>query len=340
MKITKSSGQVSQSSSGDTHQFKISANGTAFQILSSGLYSNKQAAVLRELACNAADAHVAAGIPKTPISVTLPTEKDRDLAIRDFGLGMSHEQILSLYTTYFSSDKRDSNAFVGGLGLGSKSPFAYTNSFTVTSIHKGVKRIYTCNIATDGAPTVTSLSEAPTDEAQGVEVSLLTKPQDLHLFMREASNVFQWFDTPPTFNVDIKFANGQESVFRTPAYDIGVRFGSGHCIKMGNVAYPLQAQSLDLPTSTIWPKLIASIPLVLKAPIGHLQVAASREALQYDPTTKKNLLQLYQQAYNDIARRIVAEFSNPSNTSVWEQESAAIQWVSKNLAQPERKLVS
>ena len=338
MKIAKSSGQTSQSSSSDTHQFKISANGTAFQILSSGLYSNKHAAVLRELGCNAADAHVAAGIAKTPIQVTLPTETNRELTIRDFGPGMSHEQILSLYTTYFSSDKRDSNAFVGGLGLGSKSPFAYTNSFTVTSIHQSVKRIYTCNIANDGAPTVTRLREEPTTEPQGIEVRLLTKQQDMHLFMREASNVFQWFDTTPTFNVPVEFHNAKQVTLSTPAYDIGQGYGAVHFIKMGNVAYPLQQNSLDLPATTLWPQLLARIPLILKAPIGHLQVAASREALQYDPTTKKNLLQLYQQAYNDISRRIVAEMSEPSRTTVWTQESAALEWYRKNLPNLDKKL--
>lgn len=338
MKIAKSSGQASQSSSSDTHQFKISANGTAFQILSSGLYSNKQAAVLRELGCNAADAHVAAGIASTPIRVTLPTENNRELAIRDFGLGMNHEQILSLYTTYFSSDKRDSNAFVGGLGLGSKSPFAYTNSFTVTSIHQGIKRIYSCNIANDGAPTVTRLREEPTSEPQGIEVRLLTKLHDMHLFMREASNVFQWFETLPVFNVPVEYHQAKMHTLSTPAYNIGKGYGSSHFIKMGNVAYPLHMASLDLPADTLWPQLLNRIPLTLKSPIGYLQVAASREALQYDPTTKKHLLQLYQQAYNDIARRIVAEMVDPSRATAWAQETAVQEWCRKYLPSLDPKL--
>ena len=340
MKIAKSSGQVSQSSSNDTHQFKISANGTAFQILSSGLYSNKHAAVLRELGCNAADAHVAAGIPTTPIVVTLPTETSRDLVIRDFGLGLSHEQVLSLYTTYFSSDKRDSNAFVGGLGLGSKSPFAYTNSFTVTSINGGFKQIYSCNIGPDGAPTVTRLSKEKTNDAQGIEVRLLTRAQDQHLFYREAQNVFQWFETPPLFNIDVPFAKPKAIVLKTPAYDIGSGYGFTQLVKMGNVTYPLQLSELDLPGDGLWSQLISKIPLVLKAPIGHLQVAASREALQYDPTTKKHLVQLYQQAYNDMARRIVAAMNDPMHTTEWAQECAVQEWVHAYLRDNDRALIN
>lgn len=341
MKIAKSSGQISQSSSTETHQFKISANGTAFQILSSGLYSNKHAAVLRELGCNAADAHVAAGIGTQPFMVTLPTDVSRDLVIRDFGLGLSHEQVLSLYTTYFSSDKRDSNAFVGGLGLGSKSPFAYTDSFTVTSIHKGTKSIYTCNIAADGAPSVTRLlEEKNSTEASGMEVRLLTKMQDMHLFLREASNVFQWFDTPPTFNVPVEFVRARNVTFSAPAYDITSVYGGTQLIKMGNVVYPLQQRELDLSSGTLWPVLITSMPLVLKSPIGYLQVAASREALQYDPTTKKNLLQLYQQAYNDIARRMIGVLTDPTHTTAWSQESALLGWVAKHIPRADSKNLS
>lgn len=336
MKLNAKSSLNAQSSSSDTHQFQISANGTAFQILSSGLYSNKAGAVLRELGCNAADAHVAAGIAKTPIVVNLPTTSSQELSIRDYGLGLNHEQVLSLYTTYFSSDKRDSNAFVGGLGLGSKSPFAYTDSFTVSSINAGVKRLYTCNIGSDGAPTVTRLHEEHTTEHSGMEIKLLIQPQDIQLFHREAVNMFQWFETRPTFNIQLnEFVNRNVFRFECPSYAIGT---NTNMVKMGNVAYPLSVRELNL-TDSIWMSLIQGIPLLLKSPIGHLQVAASREALQYDPDTKKNLVQLYQQAYNDIARRLVAAMMDVKNTNTWEQECALKLWVDKNLGHVNNKLL-
>lgn len=46
---------------GKTREFQIAANAQAFKILSSGLYSNKPRAIIREVCCNAWDAHVAAG---------------------------------------------------------------------------------------------------------------------------------------------------------------------------------------------------------------------------------------------------------------------------------------
>lgn len=57
----------------DEGEFRIKASSTAFAILSSGLYSNKFKAILRELGCNAYDSHVEAGYPEKPFTVHLPT---------------------------------------------------------------------------------------------------------------------------------------------------------------------------------------------------------------------------------------------------------------------------
>ena len=333
MKLATNTAASAQSSSEDTHKFQISANGTAFQILSSGLYSNKIAAVLRELSCNAADAHVAAGKASTPIEVFLPTESDPKLVIRDHGPGLSHEQVLSLYTTYFSSNKRDSNAFVGGLGLGSKSPFAYTNAFTVQSIHNHVKRLYSCNIGEDGAPTVTKLHEEPTTAPSGVEVSLLTEPRDRLRFHHEAANVYRWFDVRPLLNTkpeEVVYTDA--SLFDCPAYTVRGHYSDKTMMaKMGNVAYPLSIADLGIAGDHPLYSICLAIPLVIKSPIGHLQVAASREALQYDPTTKKHALQLLQLAYHDIAKRMLAAMDAPECTTRFLKDAAVVAWVARHL---------
>ena len=113
--------------------FGILANGKMFNILSSKIYTDKIAAPLRELACNAYDAHVAAGKKNVPFDVFIPTYDNPTFYIEDFGVGMDAQEIEELYSTYGASTKTDSNKFVGCLGLGSKSPFAYTDNFTVVS---------------------------------------------------------------------------------------------------------------------------------------------------------------------------------------------------------------
>src|SRR5574341_1398425 len=100
---------VSSSGLQETGGFKIRTNAHAFRLLSSGLYSDKVAAVLREIGCNAADAHVEAGTPSLPFEVKLPNRIDSQFYIKDWGPGLSHDRVMGLYTTYFDSTKQDSN---------------------------------------------------------------------------------------------------------------------------------------------------------------------------------------------------------------------------------------
>ena len=55
---------------------------------------------------------------------------------------------------------------LGVLGLGSKSPFAYTDQFTVESFQGGTKRTYTAYKNEDGNPVFALLNEQETDETQ------------------------------------------------------------------------------------------------------------------------------------------------------------------------------
>src|SRR5208282_3082230 len=98
--------------------------------------------------CNAWDAHVMAGKGDLSFEIHLPTDFEPVFRITDYGTGLSHEDVMNLYCTYFATNKNDSNDVVGAMGLGSESPFCYTQSqddsqgFTVVSRFQGVKRIY------------------------------------------------------------------------------------------------------------------------------------------------------------------------------------------------------
>jgi HSP90 family molecular chaperone len=111
--------------------FTIAQTSKMFKILSDSLYSDKVMAVIRELSTNAYDSHISAG-NKNPFKVVLPNSANPNFIVRDYGTGLSQTDMENLYTTYGASNKNDSNDFVGCLGLGSKSPFAYSKSFTTS----------------------------------------------------------------------------------------------------------------------------------------------------------------------------------------------------------------
>jgi hypothetical protein len=103
----------------------------------------------------------------------------------------------SLYTTYGASNKNDSNDFVGCLGLGSKSPFAYTKSFTTSSYYDGQKYTYIAAIDDNGVPTLNLFNVSDTDEPNGLEISFAVKQYDFTEFSQKAIRIFHYFKMKP-----------------------------------------------------------------------------------------------------------------------------------------------
>jgi hypothetical protein len=268
-------------------EFRIRNSAKAFSILSSGLYANKVRAIIRELSCNAVDSHVAAGKADTPFDVHLPNALEPHFSIRDYGTGLSHEQVTQIYTTYFESTKTNSNAFIGALGLGSKSPFSYTENFTVTAIQNSKKGIYSAFINGDGVPSIALMMTEDTDEPAGVEVKFSVNDRyDFDKFRQEARQVYTHFSLKPVVsgNNDFRF-----DLIDYESRDIiagvhAVKGGRGSTAVMGNIAYPIDIPTADqtIPADV---RALLGCGLELHFGIGELDFQASREGLSYIPST-------------------------------------------------------
>ncbi len=284
MRITNNTQTLERGGVGEESTFRIKANARAFSILSSNLYADKIKAVIRELSCNAWDSHVAAGKQDTPFDVHLPNSMEPWFSVTDYGLGLSHEQVMDLYTTYFSSTKSDSNDYVGALGLGSKSPFAYTNGFDVVSTFNGEQHSYAMFINEAGEPSVAKLGVQNTTAPNGVMVKLPVKRDDMGTFCQTAAEVFMWFTNQPVVSGNSNYR--QRVITRTQEgdgwylRDEDRYYRSGAVARMGSVAYPIKSSQLNGRYASL-----LHLPLVIEFKIGELDVAASREELSYDPTT-------------------------------------------------------
>ena len=266
-------------------EFRIRNSAKAFNILSSGLYANKVRAIIRELSCNAVDSHVAAGKGDTPFDVHLPTQLEPWFAIRDYGTGLSHEQVVNIYTTYFESTKTNSNDFIGALGLGSKSPFSYTDNFTVTAIKDGVKGIYSAFINDAGIPSIAKMAEEESSDPAGVEVKFSVNDRwDFDKFYHEARQVYKWFKLQPVVAGPSNFAFDvvdYKEMDVIPGVHIYQNYRSSTAI-MGNIAYPIEVPNVsDLGDVAS----LLSCGLVMEFGIGELDFQASREGLSYIPET-------------------------------------------------------
>ena len=110
------------------------------------MYSRPILAIVREYLANAVDAHVLAGVPLNKIKVLLPNIVNPMLEIQDSGPGLAQSTAETLLFGIGASgkEKRESNSFIGGFGVGCMSAFSVTDQFFYTSYHGGRQFTWRC----------------------------------------------------------------------------------------------------------------------------------------------------------------------------------------------------
>ena len=252
-------------------------------ILRSTLYTRKALAVLREYGANAWDEHREAGIPDKPIKVQLPSHMRPTLKIRDFGRGLSEDQVLNLYTKYGLSTKRDSNTGTGMLGIGCKAGFAYADQFTISSWHGGAKSVYVAVLDKSNKGRMDKIHEEPCGDETGVEIQVAIRPNDVDEFIREARDLFPYFRPQPVINLNLP----------TPPKGMASGFvlesdRNGWIAVMGCIPYKLDINQMkdQLVAEGVW-ECLSNLSGGVYVPIGTVEFSASREELQYTEVTIK-----------------------------------------------------
>lgn len=313
---------VSSSGVLETARATIKTSPKIFNFFADQTYANKPRAIARELVANAFDSHVMAGKPDLPVEVWLPTLLEPVFRVRDFGLGMSHSFMMNEFMCYADGSTKDqSNIAIGGFGIGSKSPFAYVDQYTVTSKFEGTESVYTVFKDEDGIPSIALLGQRPTDDGNGVEVAFPVKPEDFGTFEEAAFKALRFFEPLP----DIKNAN--EGAFEAPEYVArgktwGMREHSGPLqIIMGGVMYPVDVNNLSYKFDYDSPaQKLLQYGLDLRVPIGTCSVALSREALSYDDRTIIALQTTCESVIDEVAESFANMFDQYE--TLWEAATA------------------
>jgi len=295
-------------SSGDQSSstaFGISTKDSAhlMTILRDTLYSDKVMAVLREYGANAKDAH--AQQKDRPISVHVPTFMEPTLEIRDYGPGLSDEEIRTVFSQYGVSTKREDNDSIGYLGIGSKSGFSYSDSFTIVSRNGGTCRTYVAVLDESEKGKIQLLNERPcaADEESGLTIQIGVRTDDIEEFRNKAAQAFRFYNPRPSINMELP-----------PLVEQGVIPGDPNWLAvMGGVAYKIDLNQIQVS------QYIKNCGGVVFFEIGDLRVAASREALKYDDHTKKNLVR----ALHDVLDAwVVRHSATLQGMSQWQQRIA------------------
>ena len=338
----------------DIREYTLGDPRVICRILSDNLYSNKIGSIVRELSANALDAHRMSGKENVPFEVTLPgrnglfVDSGVSFSIRDFGPGLDEEEIYSLYTSYGSSSKRSDSSQIGGFGIGSKSPFAYTDAFTVTSWKHGTMNSYICFLNGDGAPCIKKIDSGVSDEPSGMKVDIAVKTEaDAETFRRECESQYLFYDVPPAGggwkkaeamyeNEHGKLYSMQEFSGRSGSWNIyrSTDILYGH---VNNTIYKLcwdSGQNLNLTYGMRSGHIgYNTLPFnncvcVLKISGTDVDLSASREELGFTERTKKAINNAWSAFICQTWKDIIVSINEMSRTSRFE---AMWQWKEKGL---------
>lgn len=286
MKLKKTELDESQIGNFDAINSTIAAEnmGLAMTMVSKNLYSNPIGSFIRELTSNAVDANVDANV-NSPILIHMYIEDDiYFIEFKDNGVGMSPTTFKDIYMSWFNSDKRNTNDKIGGWGLGSKSPFAYQDSFEIITVFDNIKYHYIF-ANEQPVPTATLLLEEQTDEPNGTTIRVEVNDEDTYKIHNECKKQLVYFDNVYVKN-ELYFYDNNFKIYESDTYKLRNKdfpYGNEMHISLGQVAYPINWNVLDIEP--------VYIPVAIKFDIGELEVTLSREELNYTDDVKTKILE-------------------------------------------------
>lgn len=300
-------------------KFGISMNAKMYDMMSAKLYQDRIGSVVREVCSNAWDGmkmkSVATGNPIEPFKVTLPTNLEPHFVVEDFGVGMEDEMAQDLYSTLGMSTKENSNDQIGAFGLGSKSPFAVTDTFHVENTYQGVTYYYLCFKNESGLPSLLKTGEKVEDSRpNGVKVIIPAPYSKFNEYVTAINKQLFAMEPKPIIT------NGRSFEFETPNKVAETEFGYilgnasdfnllGRSVygRMGMVIYPIDPSQAGISSQRLYANIPYESAIILNFPIGALDPLPSREGLTYDKRTIANILEQYSKFVAEYKKTLLDE---------------------------------
>ena len=297
---------------GDIREFKTSIDPKNLEfittLLSSNLYSDPEQSFIREIVSNAWDSHVEAGTTDVPVIVRFRKSGAYwEVAIRDFGTGLSPERFQEVYCNIGSSTKRDSNDFIGGFGIGKYSSLACSNTVYITSYYNGTAFLYVM-VKSGNTITTNLVMEKPTEEKNGVEVTIKNiyniKPY------KKALRYIVFFP-----NVYIEGIDNENNTTKLKRFN---NFAAASCridpkILLGNVLYPCNESMLSSESKDFLDNIEYS-GIVIKFDVGEISITPNRESVIYSSDTVAKINKRISDAKKEldgmVAKRCNRDYDN------------------------------
>lgn len=269
-----------------------------FEMLSKSLYSNPIGSICREITSNCFDSHIEAKVDKPVVISKGDDEEGIFICFKDVGVGLSPERIKKIYLNYFSSTKRQTNEQIGGFGLGSKTPFAYTDYFYITTIFDKIKYNYLFSKG-ESAPLLDLIEEEPTEEHNGTEIKIYIQDvNDEGKFQQNLKEQLSYFDNVYFIGWNI---NNDYIIYETDNFKYRSKdHYSDEChIVLGKVAYPIDWNKLKIKS--------IRIPIGIKFEIGEIQVTPNRESVRYSDETEQLIKDRINLAVEELTSMFISQ---------------------------------
>jgi rRNA maturation endonuclease Nob1 len=335
MKVALDPRNVTLSGGMVTKEFSVKADSHIMAILS-GLYTDPVDAIVREYLTNMHDAYVALrkANPNAPFIRPIlhaPTSLAQYLEFKDFGIGMSEDTIMTVFTQYGNSTKNDSNDEVGGFGIGSKTAFCYNegSSWSIESRYNGVSYKFLAFVSERGVPTLTKVAEDATDEPSGVTINIPVRQQDIQ---RAQSAVVKYV---PFFPMDIEVQGVTVPAIAYTMSGTGYKiakakadrygYNTPHIALMGNVPYQIDTAQLHSHQKKMgkYSGLFFESNyyndgryFVMPFKVGELDIIPSRDGLKYSPRTVEALVKKFREVSDNLESDLNDLIANSG--TVWE----------------------
>jgi len=347
MKLKESN--ISSTFSGKNLDFTISETnkGIIFDVLMKKMYNDPIGTVVREIASNARDANREVGKAHIPIEIEISrlgvfSNNTPSLIIRDQGPGISDDRMEDTFSKFGESTKRHTNTLTGGFGLGAKSPFSYTNRFTIISSCEGKKKTYSAIVDSVNHGTIVFMGEEPTNET-GVEIIIPLKTHDIKTFEEKAIYWTIGWDPRPNF---IGFSISTEESFLDKK-DIGnglvltsYNYDSHYreklkfpIIMLDGIPYDVDFSNIFDPSGSdkemyyalgdiyVWKKNKKST-VIMNFDVGELTMSAGRENIHFDDDTKKSIKERCYLLRDTLAKESIKYINETKSKSILDQAIA------------------
>lgn len=256
------------------------------------LYNDLTRIIVQEYAANARDAHREIHKDDVPIDITLPTKLSNELAIRDYGPGISPDRMANVFVNIGASTKRNDNMQTGGFGIGAKCAFCYQDSFSVDTFIDGIHRSYVFLKAGErGIPQMKEISEEDTIEPNGTLITINIFSRDIEAVQRNVYKITQFWEVRPNI-INDEVYNG-EKYFDYEVIDRGDNWAyysnnkNGCFVAVDGISYRFDYNACYAGSNDDekYKNILTEGSLCFFFKTGEVSISPNREGLFYDNPT-------------------------------------------------------